>query len=124
MASCRCTEINNLADDMEVLGDMITKICRFPTKATTIKEKCTSLSAIELELYEADYRLDVSERIGKLGDNLELFIQNAKSEFDKRLIDMGNQKALLEAEDQQYHDEQKKLEEEQKQAELDNQEES
>lgn len=124
MASCRCTEINNLSNDIEVLSDMLIKICRFPTKATSIMGKCASLSNIELELYEADYRVDVSERINKLGDNLELLIQDAKSEFNTRIIDMNNQKTTLEAEDQQYHDEQKKLEEEQKQKELDNQEES
>lgn len=39
MAECKCTEINNLANDIEVLSEICTKICTYSSHATEIVRK-------------------------------------------------------------------------------------
>lgn len=118
MASCRCTDINNLEDDINVLASICMKMCTLPAKSAELASNCDLAMSKELDLYEADYRLDVSERIGKLDDALPQKISDALTVISNKLKDLSNQKVALEAEDKEYHDEQKRLEEEKRQNEI------
>lgn len=118
MASCRCTDINNLEDDINVLASISMKMCTLPAKSAELASNCDLAMSKELDLYEADYRLDVSERIGKLDDALPQKISDALTVISNKLKDLSNQKVALEAEDKEYHDEQKRLEEEKRQNEI------
>lgn len=106
MAECKCTEINNLANDIEVLSEICAKICTYSSHATEIVRKNTMLAENENNIYSDGYM--VSVLIGMLDDNLELDIQNAKQAYSNKLIELSNRKTSLEIEDKEYHDNEEK----------------
>lgn len=111
---CRCSEINRIAEDIEGLSQLINDVYANKAHSSVINENLELARNKELELYEADYRVDVSEKIGKLNESMPELIDRAIQGITRKIEELSRNKSILEKEDKEYHDEQKRLEDEQK----------
>lgn len=118
MASCRCTEISNISDDIGLFNEIKSNIETNDTRLLVVKNNCHFLSTKELNFYDADYISDVSERIEKIDDTLPEDYENIILAIESKISDLNSRKSELESEDKEYHDEQDRLEEEKKQSEI------
>lgn len=111
-SKCRCTEIRCLSEDIQGLSNILVEMGSLPMKASKIMRTNELLAKNEASIYVGGERItsEVANRTKTLAEDIDKAI-NAISD---KITELNSKKAAYEADDREYHEEQKKLEAEKK----------
>ncbi|MCQ2540986.1 MAG: hypothetical protein MJ112_01690 [Lachnospiraceae bacterium] len=114
MASCRCGEISNISEDIAKLSTIKSIFQRNLGLINDVICYDDRLAAKEIDIYESDISNSVSEKIRLQDDMLLDEAEGIIQDINNTIDNLNNNRKALSIEDNEYHEEQKKLEEESK----------